>query len=702
VVRLSSLDERRLSLLFASSAVPPLELRAESAACRTAWVEAFTAAAAAPPAAPADEAPAAVDEEADERLAAALACARAAMADALAGACSASAHAAALSALDEFASAAAARAAAGARRRRRLRQQLRAVRAERDALERELLRTTGVSGEAGGFSFGGATPEPQHLNAAAMRTPLPTLARWRSVASSPLAPRTLRRSLSDMAAPSRPHGPHTPPPLSYDDAAFQEHDHDDDATSSSSPFSAPERHTIGLAGYSSSSDSDYGGETWFDAAGVENGASMTSLAAMAVAAPLAWCPRRTSLPDAAHAAPPASLWALLRSAIGKDLTRLCLPVAFNEPLSALQAMAEEFEHSALLDHAAACPRGSPERHAAVAAFAVAGYARTFGRSRKPFNPLEGETYELRAPERRLRLLAEKARHHPPVLTWHCQGGIDDDDADASVPALWEAYGTVGLQPRFGGRRLELRPSGGCAVAIRDAGCASPEVFAWNRVSSFVGNLVLGPLAVSHAGDMRVVSDSTGAAWTLCFNDMLPDAPGAAKGPPAVHGALLRGEASMQGAWWGAPGLSVQLHPGGPCVALWPGGGAVAPGRAGAEYRWSSFAAGLNDLSEAQAAPGALPPTDSRLRPDQRLLEQGRYAEADAAKQRLEHKQRAARKRAAEAGGPPPPRWFRAAQPPRHAPDAAAGAWYEYSGGYWEASRARDWPGARRIFDDDVT
>jgi hypothetical protein len=147
---------------------------------------------------------------------------------------------------------------------------------------------------------------------------------------------------------------------------------------------------------------------------------------------------------------------------------------------------------------------------------------------------------------------------------------------------------------------------------------------------------------------------------------------------------------------------VQLHPGGPRVALWPGGGGVAPGRAGAEYRWSAFAAGLNELSEAQAAPGALPPTDSRLRPDQRLLEQGRYAEADAEKQRLEHKQRVARKRAAEAGGPPPPRWFRAAQPPRHAPDAAAGAWYEYCGGYWEASRERDWQGARRIFDDDVT
>ncbi len=37
------------------------------------------------------------------------------------------------------------------------------------------------------------------------------------------------------------------------------------------------------------------------------------------------------------AAPPAcSLWSLIKDMVGKDLTRVCLPVYFNEPLSALQ------------------------------------------------------------------------------------------------------------------------------------------------------------------------------------------------------------------------------------------------------------------------------------------------------------------------------------------------------------------------------
>ena len=46
-----------------------------------------------------------------------------------------------------------------------------------------------------------------------------------------------------------------------------------------------------------------------------------------------------------------SLWAIIRECVGKDLTRICLPVFFNEPLSALQKLAEDLEYSALLDQA---------------------------------------------------------------------------------------------------------------------------------------------------------------------------------------------------------------------------------------------------------------------------------------------------------------------------------------------------------------
>jgi len=46
-----------------------------------------------------------------------------------------------------------------------------------------------------------------------------------------------------------------------------------------------------------------------------------------------------------------SLWSIIRDNVGKDLSRVCLPVYFNEPLSALQKLAEDMEYSGLLDQA---------------------------------------------------------------------------------------------------------------------------------------------------------------------------------------------------------------------------------------------------------------------------------------------------------------------------------------------------------------
>lgn len=55
------------------------------------------------------------------------------------------------------------------------------------------------------------------------------------------------------------------------------------------------------------------------------------------------------------------------------------------------------------------------------------------------------------------------------------------------------------------------------------------------------------------------------------------------------------------------------------------------------YYFTALALTLNELEEGVA------PTDSRRRPDQRLMEDGRWDEANAEKQRLEEKQRSARR-----------------------------------------------------------
>ncbi|KAF2585752.1 hypothetical protein F2Q70_00034852 [Brassica cretica] len=46
-----------------------------------------------------------------------------------------------------------------------------------------------------------------------------------------------------------------------------------------------------------------------------------------------------------------SLWSMIKDNVGKDLTRVCLPVYFNEPISSLQKCFEDLEYSYLLDRA---------------------------------------------------------------------------------------------------------------------------------------------------------------------------------------------------------------------------------------------------------------------------------------------------------------------------------------------------------------
>lgn len=62
--------------------------------------------------------------------------------------------------------------------------------------------------------------------------------------------------------------------------------------------------------------------------------------------------RRTYLPAPCPDTSNINLWNILRNNIGKDLSKVSMPVELNEPLNTLQRMCEELEYSELLDKAA--------------------------------------------------------------------------------------------------------------------------------------------------------------------------------------------------------------------------------------------------------------------------------------------------------------------------------------------------------------
>ena len=95
------------------------------------------------------------------------------------------------------------------------------------------------------------------------------------------------------------------------------------------------------------------------------------------------------------------------------MTKMTLPVSFNEPTSLLYRVAEDMESADLLNTAA--ERSDPtERMVYVAAFAASEYASTTGRVAKPFTPLLGDTYEYVRPDKGYRFFIEQVSHHPPV------------------------------------------------------------------------------------------------------------------------------------------------------------------------------------------------------------------------------------------------------------------------------------------------
>ena len=57
--------------------------------------------------------------------------------------------------------------------------------------------------------------------------------------------------------------------------------------------------------------------------------------------------RRTRVPDKPHY--PLNLWSIMKNCIGKELSKIPMPVNFSEPLSMLQRLTEDYEYADILD-----------------------------------------------------------------------------------------------------------------------------------------------------------------------------------------------------------------------------------------------------------------------------------------------------------------------------------------------------------------
>lgn len=394
--------------------------------------------------------------------------------------------------------------------------------------------------------------------------------------------------------------------------------------------------------------------------------------------------RRNTIPDKPDH--PLNLWSIMRSCIGKDLSKIPMPVNFNEPLSMLQRITEDFEYSEYLDRAAAAT--SPEEQLAlVSAFSVSSYASTLIRTTKPFNPLLGETYELdRVDECGLRLIVEQVSHHPPAAAFH---------AISTRNGGWELWGQLTVTSKFRGKYLSVTPLGSINVKFNSNG----QHYHWKRVTTTVHNIIVGKLWIEQSGEYEVASTVTSHKCNLKYHAYSYFSRDPAR---RVTGTITDGNGKPKlhivGTWDEQLELSDITNAAKHELGTDPVKFDLANSRLlwkknplpkGAEkrYHFSDFTITLNEMESRIA------PTDSRLRKDQRLMEGGSWDEANTEKQRLEATQRERRKIRTAGGQPWTPRWFKA-----HHDSSSNEQIFTYTGKYWEAKEKQDWSNSPTIFD----
>uniref|UniRef100_A0A669EFL2 Oxysterol-binding protein n=1 Tax=Oreochromis niloticus TaxID=8128 RepID=A0A669EFL2_ORENI len=330
-----------------------------------------------------------------------------------------------------------------------------------------------------------------------------------------------------------------------------------------------------------------------------------------------------------------NLWNILRNNIGKDLSKVSMPVELNEPLNTLQRMCEELEYSELLDKAAET-EDPFERMVLVAAFAVSGYSSTYYRAgSKPFNPLLGETYECIREDKGFCFFSEQVSHHPPVSACHCE---------SKNFTFWQ---DVRWKNKFWGKSMEILPIGSVNLMIPRFG----DQYEWNKVTTCVHNILSGRRWIEHYGEITIRNIKSSAClckltfvkgnyWSSNVNE--------------VQGFVMDQEGKvihrLFGKWH--EGLYCGVPPSAKCI--WRPGS--MPTDYELYYGFTRFAIELNEL--CPELKDALPRTDARFRPDQRYLEEGNLEMASSEKQRIEDMQRARRKWNEENNIKHEPRFFK--------------------------------------------
>uniref|UniRef100_A0AC34F5K1 Oxysterol-binding protein n=1 Tax=Panagrolaimus sp. ES5 TaxID=591445 RepID=A0AC34F5K1_9BILA len=367
---------------------------------------------------------------------------------------------------------------------------------------------------------------------------------------------------------------------------------------------------------------------------------------------------------------------LMKNCIGKDLSRISMPVDFNEPISALQKQTEDLEYSFILDRAVD-EDDATKRLALVTIFALSSYSTIGKRTTKPFNPMLGETFDFdRRNDLGWKSVAEQVSHHPPTSAL----AAESDHG-------WSLNQSYTFTTKVKGRSLCMTPIGGTYIKFHNTN----DLFVYEKVSTStrMTNIMTGNLQTDNYGELCVKNLTTNSKCILKFHE---SGYFTKTEPRKVTGEVLDSNGiakfRIEGSWDKSATLfkideeeNIEEE-----EIVWQA--APLPKNAEKMHNFTKFAIELNEMEDG------IPPTDSRLRPDQRLMEDGKWSQANEIKQKLEELQRERRKKREEAGIEYEPLWFKRKSSNEMIDQNDV---YSFNNEYWQKKEKQEYENIPEIF-----
>lgn len=262
-----------------------------------------------------------------------------------------------------------------------------------------------------------------------------------------------------------------------------------------------------------------------------------------------------------------------------------------------------------------------------------------------------------------RLISEQVSHHPPALAQYCESKNG-----------WRCSLDLQMSSKFRGKHFTVVPQSFSRIEFTKHG----RSYRFTRPTTYIHNIIIGKLYTEHAGDTFVYGEGKAEGWqcnmtyhgSSLFSRDYKRVSGEVMNP---SGRVL---VKLNGHWDDKMDMTMNEV----TTVIWRH--RLPPDESKHYYHFNVFQAQLNEEEEGVA------PTDSRNRPDQRLMERGLWDASNEEKLRLEEKQRERRRNNRDVE----PIWFA----PHH--DAVADQEYwRYAGGYWECKSSGNWKKSANIF-----